>query len=125
MITAVMLTGAENPVLGRDMMFAVLMIVLNGIIGISLLCDGLQHLEQTHNPQGANTFLPVLIPRSVLSLILPVFTTPTEVGGPVWAWPVVYGIVKKCEGAAKATSTPGEGTTVEMLFPLYEGRRNR
>ncbi len=80
MISAVMLTGAENPVLGRDMMFAVLMIVLNGLIGISLLCGGIRHLEQTHNLQGANTFLAVLIPLAVLSLILPVFTTSTEVG---------------------------------------------
>ena len=80
MITAVMLTGDQNPALGRDMMFAVLMIVLNGLIGISLLCGGLRHLEQVHNLQGANTFLIVLIPLSVLSLILPNFTLSTELG---------------------------------------------
>ena len=80
MITAVMLTGDQNPTLGRDMMFAVLMIVLNGLIGISLLCGGLRHLEQAHNLQGANTFLIVLIPLSVLSLILPDFTLATERG---------------------------------------------
>ena len=40
MISAVMLTGDQNPTVGRDMMFAVLMIVLNGLIGISLLCGG-------------------------------------------------------------------------------------
>lgn len=80
MISAVMLTGAENPALGRDMMFAVLMIVLNGLIGVSLLAGGHRHLEQTHNLQGANTFLAVLIPLAVLSLILPVFTRSTEPG---------------------------------------------
>ena len=32
MITAVMLTGENNPTLGRDMMFSVLMIVLNGML---------------------------------------------------------------------------------------------
>ncbi|WP_136799748.1 calcium:proton antiporter [Desulfosediminicola ganghwensis] len=80
MISAVMLTGDQNPTLGRDMMFAVLMIVLNGLIGISLLCGGLRHLEQVHNLQGANTFLTVLIPLSVLSLILPDFTLATERG---------------------------------------------
>lgn len=80
MITSVMLTGAENPSLGRDMMFAVLMIVLNGLIGVSLLCGGLRHLQQVQNLQGANTFLIVLLPISVLTLILPNFTVSTERG---------------------------------------------
>ena len=80
MISAVMLTGEQNPTLGRDMMFAVLMIVLNGLIGISLLCGGLRHLEQVHNLQGANTFLVVLIPLATLSLVLPNFTVATEKG---------------------------------------------
>ncbi len=80
MISAVMLTGAENPALGRDMMFAVLMIVLNGLVGISLLCGSLRHSEQVHNLQGANTFLVVLIPLAILCLILPNFTQSTEVG---------------------------------------------
>ena len=57
MLTAVMLTSANKPALGRDMMFAVLMIVLNGLVGVSLLRGGFRHLEQTHNLQGANTLL--------------------------------------------------------------------
>lgn len=80
MITAMMLNGENDPTLGRDMMFAVLMIVLNGLIGISLLCGGLRHLEQVHNLQGANTFLVVLIPLAVLTLILPNYTVSTEPG---------------------------------------------
>ncbi len=80
MITAVMLTSANKPALGRDMMFAVLMIVLNGLIGVSLLCGAFRHLEQVHNLQGANTFLVVLIPLAVLSLILPNVTESTELG---------------------------------------------
>ena len=80
MISAVMLTGADNPALGRDMMFAVLMIVLNLLVGISLLVGSLRHSEQVHNLQGANTFLVVLIPLAVLCLILPNFTQSTEAG---------------------------------------------
>ena len=80
MITAVMLTSAGKPALGRDMMFAVLMIVLNGLVGVSLLCGGLRHLEQAHNLQGANTFLAVLIPLAILSLVLPNVTQTTETG---------------------------------------------
>ncbi len=80
MISAVMLTGANNPSLGRDMMFAVIMIVLNGLVGLSLLIGGLHHLEQRHNQQGTFAFLTVLIPLSGLSLLLPNYTTKTEVG---------------------------------------------
>jgi Ca2+:H+ antiporter len=75
-----MLTSANKPALGRDMMFAVLMIVLNGLVGVSLLCGGFRHLEQAHNLQGANTFMVVLIPLAILSLILPNVTQSTELG---------------------------------------------
>ena len=80
MISAVMLTTNTNPGLGRDMMFAVLMIVLNGLIGISLLVGGLRHLEQEHNLQGANMFLVVLLPLAILNLLLPNYTVSTEPG---------------------------------------------
>lgn len=77
LISAVMLTGTDSPTLGRDMMFSVLMIVLNGMIGISLLLGGFRHVEQSFNLQSANTFLAVIIPLAVLSLILPNFTLST------------------------------------------------
>ncbi|CAA0121851.1 Sodium-potassium/proton antiporter ChaA [BD1-7 clade bacterium] len=80
MISAVMLTGADNPTLGRDMMFSVLMIVLNGLVGVSLLVGGMKHYEQDYNLQGVNTFLAVLIPLAVLGLILPNYTESTATG---------------------------------------------
>ena len=42
MISAAMLHGKNNPTLARDMMFAVIMIALNGLIGLSLLLGGLR-----------------------------------------------------------------------------------
>ena len=92
MITAVMLTGENNPTLGRDMMFAVLMIVLNGLVGVSLILGGLRHLELVHNLQGANTFLVVLIPLAALTLILPNYTVSTE-PGTYSTMQMVFGIV--------------------------------
>jgi Ca2+:H+ antiporter len=74
MIAAVMSTGAGNPALARDAMFAVIMIVLNGLVGLSLLFGGLRYHEQTYNLQGANAFLAVIVPLAVLGLILPNFT---------------------------------------------------
>ena len=77
LISAVMLTGSDSPTLGRDMMFSVLMIVLNGMVGLSLLLGGYRHVEQSFNLQSANTFLAVLIPLAALSLVLPNFTRST------------------------------------------------
>lgn len=74
MITAVMYTGSGNATLARDTMFAIIMIVLNGMVGLSLLLGGLRHHEQTYNLQGANAFLAVIVPLAVLGLILPNFT---------------------------------------------------
>lgn len=79
-ISAVMLTGTDNPTLARDMMFAVLMIVLNGLVGISLLIGGWKYKQQDFNLQSTNTYLSVLSALAVLSLILPNFTQASSVG---------------------------------------------
>ncbi|MEP6973996.1 MAG: calcium:proton antiporter [Spartobacteria bacterium] len=75
MISATMLHGANNPTLARDMMFAVLMIALNGLIGLSLLLGGLRHREQSYNLKGTNAYLNAIMALSVLGLVLPDFTT--------------------------------------------------
>jgi len=76
-IAAVMLHGANNPTLARDTLFAVVMIVLNGMVGLSLLLGGWRHREQIYNLQGANAYLGVIIPLVVLTLVLPNFTQTT------------------------------------------------
>jgi Ca2+:H+ antiporter len=76
-ISAVMLHGENNPTLTRDTLFAVVMIVLNGMVGLSLLLGGWRHREQQYNLQGANAYLGVIIPLVVLSLVLPDYTQTT------------------------------------------------
>jgi Ca2+:H+ antiporter len=76
-ITAVMLHGDNNPTLARDTLFAVTMIILNGMVGLSLLLGGWRHREQTYNLQGANAYLGVIIPLGVLGLVMPNFTVAT------------------------------------------------
>jgi Ca2+:H+ antiporter len=76
-ITAVMLHGANNPTLVRDTLFSVVMIILNGMVGLSLLAGAWRHREQHYNLQGANAYLGLIIPLSVLSLVLPNFTRTT------------------------------------------------
>lgn len=77
MIAAIMYTGPSESSVARDTMFAVMMIVLNGLVGLCLLLGGLRYREQTLNLYGANTFLAVIIPLAVLVLVLPSFTTTT------------------------------------------------
>ena len=78
-ITAVMLHGANNPTLARDTLFAVTMIILNGMVGLSLLLGGWRYREQSYNLQGANAYLGVIIPLGVLGLVLPDYTITTPV----------------------------------------------
>jgi Ca2+:H+ antiporter len=80
-ISAIMLHGANNPTLARDTLFAVTMIVLNGMVGLSLLMGGWRHREQHYNLQGANAYLGVIIPLGILALVLPNFTVSTP--GPI------------------------------------------
>jgi Ca2+:H+ antiporter len=74
MIAAVMYFGGGGASLGRDTMLAILMVVLNGLVGTSLLVGGLRYHEQTYNLYGANAFLGVIVPLSVLGLVMPSFT---------------------------------------------------
>src|SRR5674476_75945 len=65
-IIATMLTGKGSPTLARDAMFAVIMIALNGTVGLTLLIGGLKYKEQDYNLQGATSF-----PVSYTHLTLP------------------------------------------------------
>jgi len=77
MVAFVMSTGSDKPTLARDTMFAVVMLVLNGFLGLALLLGGLRHHEQRFNLQSANAFLVMILPLTVLGLILPDYTQAT------------------------------------------------
>ncbi len=84
MISAFMFNrNEEGSPFARDALFAVVMIVLNGLVGLSLLVGGLRYHEQTYNLQGANTFLAVIVPLSVLGMVLPNFTVSSS--GPTFS----------------------------------------
>jgi Ca2+:H+ antiporter len=76
-ITAVMLHGENNPTLVRDSLLSVVMLVLNGMVGLALLIGAWRHREQSYNLQGANAYLGVILPLAVLSLVVPTFTDTT------------------------------------------------
>ena len=83
MISTAMLHGANNPTLGRDAIFAVIMIALNGLVGLSLLLGGLRYREQHYNIHGVNAYLNVIMALAALGLVLPNFTTSTS--GPTFS----------------------------------------
>ncbi len=84
-ITAVMLHGDNNPTLVTHTLFAVVMIILNGMVGLSLLVGGWRRPDQHHNLQGANAYLGVIVPLATLSMIMPNFTRQSD--GPGYSIP--------------------------------------
>src|SRR5215831_15803673 len=76
LIISVMLAApAEKAGLARDTVFAAVMIVCNGIVGVCLLWGGARHHEQGFQVHGASAALAVLAALTMLTLILPNFAT--------------------------------------------------
>lgn len=86
LIIAVMVEGTTDPTLARDTMFSVIMIMMNGMVGLCLLSGGLLHVQQEYNLEGARAYLAVLLPLSTIALILPRSTESTAVEGALNAW---------------------------------------
>src|SRR6478672_6329926 len=61
LIVSIMLSGpGGNAGLARDTVFAAVMIVCNGIVGLCLLAGGMRHHEQAFHLQGASAAMAVL-----------------------------------------------------------------
>ncbi len=84
LIVSIMLSAKGGvDVLARDTVFATVMIVLNGVVGLCLLLGGARHHEQTFKTDATAAALSVLGTLSVITLILPNFTL--AVPGPVYS----------------------------------------
>jgi Ca2+:H+ antiporter len=66
--------GAEATALARDTVFAAVMIILNGILGLSLLLGGIAHREQSFSLDGAGAALVALGTIVILALVFPNYT---------------------------------------------------
>jgi Ca2+:H+ antiporter len=75
--------GAATTGLARDTVFAAVMIILNGIVGICLLAGAGRHGEQTFQLSGVAAALATLATISVLTMVLPNFTATAP--GPVYS----------------------------------------
>ena len=86
LIVSVMIAApAEKAGLARDTVFAAVMIVCNGIVGLCLLMGGARHHEQGFQVQGASAALAVLVALTSLALVLPNYAASAL--GPLYSTP--------------------------------------
>jgi Ca2+:H+ antiporter len=84
LIVSLMIAGGDAASgLARDTVFASVMIILNGMVGLCLLSGGRRHGEQSFGLFGVSAALATLAAISVLTLVLPNYTTTTA--GPVYS----------------------------------------
>ena len=90
LIAGTMTTGEQNPTLARDSMFAVLMIALTGVKGVSIFLAAQEQERQLDAPlsspselasmnlSGSSTYLSLISAISVMALITPNFSHLTD-----------------------------------------------
>src|ERR1700704_4066256 len=83
LIATIMLGEKPVPALARDTVFAVVMIVCNGLVGICILAGGLRYREQDVQVSGSSLYLSVLIVMATITLIMPNYTLSTP--GPTYS----------------------------------------
>lgn len=71
LIAAVMFGPGEQTTIARDSVMAVSMIILNAVIGVSLLVGGIKHGDMAHNRTGTSSYLALLIVLTSLAFALP------------------------------------------------------
>jgi Ca2+:H+ antiporter len=83
LIVSIMLSAKEgSDVLARDTVYATVMIVLNGVVGLCLMIGGARHHEQSFETNAAAAALSVLGTLAFITLVLPNYTR--ALPGPVY-----------------------------------------
>nr|WP_244481516.1 ionic transporter y4hA [Rhizobium sp. Root1203] len=86
LIVSVMISAPEEKAgLARDTVFAAVMIVMNGIVGLCLLLGGMRHHEQGFQLQGASAALAVLAAMTTLTMVVP--NVVAKAAGPMFTTP--------------------------------------
>ena len=74
LIISVMLSGDGNPTLARDTVYAVVMIICTGLVGLRILIGGLHHGEQGFRVTGASAYLTLVLPNYTSTIPGPVYS---------------------------------------------------
>lgn len=81
LILSVMMTeGEKSAALPRDTIYAAVMIICNGVVGLSLLLGGLHHKEQMFRIEGTGSGFAALVTLSILVMIMPLYTISSPEG---------------------------------------------
>ena len=81
LILSLMLTKAASAAsIPRDTVYAAVMIICNGVVGLCVLIGGLHHREQTFRIEGTGSGFAALVALSTLVLVMPTFTTSSAEG---------------------------------------------
>src|SRR6202165_585228 len=83
LIATLMLGENPAPALARDTVFAVVMIVCNGLVGICILAGGLRYREQDVQVTGSSLYLSVLFVMATITLIMPNYALTAP--GPIYS----------------------------------------
>ena len=84
LVVSIMLSGGKSAAaLARDTVFAAVMIICTGVVGLCLLVGGLRHRVIAFRVEGTSPVLATLAALATLTLVLPTFTTSTP--GPTFA----------------------------------------
>lgn len=76
LIVAILLASGESAAgLGRDTVFAAVMITTNGIIGLSVVAATFRSATSSFNSEGSGAALGAIAVIATLSLVIPAFTT--------------------------------------------------
>ncbi len=79
-VCAMMLGDGGSDTAARDSMFAVIMLILNGLVGGCMVVGTWRTGEQRFNPDSASAYLPLIIALGTLTMVLPRFCDST-IGG--------------------------------------------
>ena len=79
-VTLMITEGDKAQTLARDTVFAAIMIVCNGVVGLSIILRSRTAKVVRFSEQGANALLGTVITVATLSLVLPTFTSSSEGG---------------------------------------------
>ena len=74
-VSLMLVSGSDQSTLARDTIYATVMIIVSGVVGICVLLGGLRHHEQVFRIEGAGPAFAALVTLATLVLILPVFTS--------------------------------------------------
>ena len=95
LIISFMLSGSQGALTyARDTVFAAVMLILNGILGLCILVGGVRYREQFFARSSATTYLVSLVAILVLTLILPNYTSSAR--GPFYTEPQLIFVSIAC-----------------------------